>query len=102
LTWRRFWRETPPKQLRSSSAADILPAWLGAYSSLGGLLSIQTGQIAKAREVLERFKNSIAGYMDINRIEQVLAQAPERSPAGNEPMSMAGRNQLLQLAAPRG
>jgi tetratricopeptide (TPR) repeat protein len=78
-------------------AVDLLPEWPGAYSTLG-VFYFQTGQIAKAKEVLDRFKNSNAGGLDINRIEQVLAQAPETAPAGNEPMPMASRKQLLQLA----
>ena len=79
-------------------AVDLLPEWPGSYSTLG-VFYFQTGQIAKAKEVLARFKNSSAsGSLDIDRIEQVLAQAPEHSPTGNEPMSMANRQQLLQLA----
>ena len=78
-------------------AVDLLPEWPGAYSTLG-VFYFQTGQIAKAKEVLDRFKNSNAGGLDINRIEQVLAQAPETAPASNEPMPMASRKQLLQLA----
>jgi tetratricopeptide (TPR) repeat protein len=78
-------------------AVELLPEWPGAYSTLG-VFYFQTGQIAKAKEVLDRFKNSNAGGLDTNRIEQALAQAPEVSPAGNEPMPLASRNQLLQLA----
>jgi tetratricopeptide (TPR) repeat protein len=79
-------------------AVDMLPEWPGSYSTLG-VFYFQTGQIAKAKEILNRFKNSNAsGALDINRIEQVLAQAPAASPAGNEPMTMANREQLLQLA----
>ena len=79
-------------------AVDMLPEWPGSYSTLG-VFYFQTGQIAKAKEILNRFKNSNAsGALDINRIEQVLAHAPATSPAGNEPMTMANREQLLQLA----
>ena len=78
-------------------AVDMLPEWPGAYSTLG-VFYFETGQIAKAKEVLDRFKNSNTGGLDINRIEQVLAQAPETAPAANEPMPMANRKQLLQLA----
>jgi tetratricopeptide (TPR) repeat protein len=79
-------------------AVDMLPEWSGSYSTLG-VFYFQTGQIAKAKEVLDRFKNSSAsGGLDVNRIEQVLAQAPAASPAGNEPMTMANREQLLRLA----
>jgi superkiller protein 3 len=79
-------------------AVDLLPEWPGSYSTLG-VFYFQTGQIDKAKEVLNRFKNSSErGTLDINRIEQVLATAPATSPAGNEPMTMANRQQLLQLA----
>jgi hypothetical protein len=76
----------------------LLPDWPGSYSTLG-VFYFQTGQIDKAKEVLNRFKNSSErGALDINRIEQVLATAPATTPAGNEPMTMANRQQLLQLA----
>jgi tetratricopeptide (TPR) repeat protein len=79
-------------------AVDLLPEWPGSYSVLG-VFYFQTGQIAKAKEVLDRFKNSSAsGSLDVNRIEQFLAQAPETKSAGNEPMAMESRKQLLQLA----
>ena len=79
-------------------AVDLLPEWPGSYSILG-VFYFETGQIDKAKEVLDRFKNSSAsGSLDANRIEQFLAQAPAASPAENEPMNMANRKQLLQLA----
>jgi tetratricopeptide (TPR) repeat protein len=79
-------------------AVEMLPEWPGSYSTLG-VFYFQTGQIDKAKEVLSRFKNSSgSGALDINRIEQVLAQAPATSPAANEPMTMANRQQLLRLA----
>jgi tetratricopeptide (TPR) repeat protein len=79
-------------------AVEMLPEWPGSYSTLG-VFYFQTGQIDKAKEVLSRFKNSSGnGALDINRIEQVLAQAPATSPAANEPMTMANRQQLLRLA----
>jgi cellulose synthase operon protein C len=79
-------------------AVDILPEWPGSYSTLG-VFYFQTGQIEKAKEVLDRFKNSNeSGALDINRIEQVLARAPATSPAADQPMTMANRAQLLQLA----
>jgi tetratricopeptide (TPR) repeat protein len=79
-------------------AVDLLPEWSGSYSTLG-VFYFQTGQIDKAKEVLNRFKNSSErGALDINRIEQVLATAPATSPAANEPMTMANRQQLLGLA----
>jgi tetratricopeptide (TPR) repeat protein len=79
-------------------AVELLPEWPGSYSTLG-IFYFQTGQIAKAKEVLNRFKNSSgSGGLDLHRIEQVLAQAPETAAAGNEPMSMANRQQLLRFA----
>ena len=51
---------------------DLLPEWPGSYSTLG-VFYFETGQIAKAKDVLDRFKNSNgSGAVDINRIEQVL------------------------------
>jgi tetratricopeptide (TPR) repeat protein len=52
-------------------AVDLLPEWPGSYSTLG-VFYFQTGQIAKAKEVLNRFKNTNeSGALDLNRIEQV-------------------------------
>ena len=45
---------------RFEHAVEILPEWPGSYSTLG-VFYFQTGQIDKAREVLDRFKNSNAG-----------------------------------------
>jgi tetratricopeptide (TPR) repeat protein len=79
-------------------AVEMLPEWPGSYSTLG-VFYYQTGQIAKAKEVLDRFKNSSArGGLDVNRIEEALAQAPAVAPTGDEPLSDAKRAQLLQLA----
>jgi tetratricopeptide (TPR) repeat protein len=89
---------TPEAADRFERSVDLLPEWPGSYSILG-VFYFETGQIAKAKEVLGRFKNSSANSsLDVNRIEQFLAQAPETSPAPNAPMAMANRNQLLQLA----
>jgi tetratricopeptide (TPR) repeat protein len=79
-------------------AVEMLPEWPGSYSTLG-VFYYQTGEIAKAKEVLDRFKNSSArGGLDVNRIEETLAQAPAGAPNGAEPLSDAKRAQLLQLA----
>ena len=82
---------------RLERAVELLPEWPGSYSTLG-VFYYQTGQIAKAREVLDRFKGSSAGGLDVNRIEEVLSRAPAKSSSAQEPMSMAARQQLLQLA----
>ena len=79
-------------------AVDLLPEWPGSYSTLG-VFYFQTGQIDKAKEVLDRFKNSnVGGGLDINKIDQVLSQAPATTPAPHEPMSAEDRARLLQLA----
>jgi tetratricopeptide (TPR) repeat protein len=79
-------------------AVELLPEWSGGYSTLG-VFYFQLGEIAKAKEVLARFKNSSASTsLDISRIEQTLDQAPATSPAGDEPMTAANKSQLLQMA----
>jgi tetratricopeptide (TPR) repeat protein len=82
---------------RLERAVELLPEWPGSYSTLG-VFYFQTGQIAKAREVLDRFKGSNTGGLDVNRIEEVLSRAPANSSSAHEPMSMTARQQLLQLA----
>jgi tetratricopeptide (TPR) repeat protein len=79
-------------------AVDLLPEWPGAYSTLG-VFYFETGQIAKAREVLDRFRNGSAnGALDIDRIEQVLDSASSNPPADNKPTELADKSQFLQLA----
>lgn len=79
-------------------AVDLLPEWSGSYSALG-VFYFQTGQITKAREAMERLKNSNArGGFDMSRIEEALDRAPANPSAAPEPMSAAAREQFLQLA----
>jgi tetratricopeptide (TPR) repeat protein len=78
-------------------AVDLLPEWAGSYSTLG-IFYYQTGQVEKAREVLNRFKGSNAGGLDVDRIEQALAQGAPGSSSPNEPLSADARQQLLQFA----
>lgn len=79
-------------------AVDLLPEWPGGYSTLG-VFYYQSGQIDKAREVLNRFKNSNAGgSLDISRIEQSLDRAPQTSTSVDGAMTVTARTQLLQLA----
>ena len=54
---------------------ELLPEWAGSYSTLG-VFYYQTGQVEKAREVLNRFKGSHAGGLDVNRIEEALVARP--------------------------
>ena len=83
---------------RLERAVDLLPEWSGGYSTLG-VFYYQTGQYAKAREVLDRFKGiHSGGGMDVRRIEQALANAPQTSAATLEPLPMAARQQLLEVA----
>ena len=79
-------------------AVEMLPEWPGSYSTLG-VFYYQTGQIAKAKEVLDRFKNSSArGGLNVTRIEETLAQAPVTAPTGDKPLPNAKKIQLLQIA----
>jgi tetratricopeptide (TPR) repeat protein len=79
-------------------AVDLLPEWPGAYSTLG-VFYFEAGQIDKAREVLERFKNSSSSAtLDVGRIEQVLDQAEQTAVSPDAPMEMEKRAQLLQFA----
>jgi hypothetical protein len=78
-------------------AVDLLPEWAGSYSTLG-VFYYQTGQIEKAREVLNRFKGSNAGGLDISRIEDALSKAPVKSSAGEQSIPMVARQQMLQFA----
>lgn len=78
-------------------ALDLLPEWPGAYSTLG-VFYYATGQTAKAREVLDRFKNSNTGGLNVSRIEAALANAPDRPDTSSAPLPMQDRQQLLQFA----
>jgi tetratricopeptide (TPR) repeat protein len=82
---------------RLERAVDLLPEWAGSYSTLG-VFYYQTGQIEKAREVLDRFKGSNAGGLDISRIEEALSKAPAKSSAAELQMPMVARQQMLQFA----
>ncbi|PYS60224.1 MAG: hypothetical protein DMF76_14455, partial [Acidobacteria bacterium] len=90
--------KTPQAAENFERAVDLLPEWPGSYSTLG-VFYYQTGEITKAREVLNRFKGSnAAGGLDVNRIEEALDKAPVASSSLREPMPMIARQQLLQLA----
>jgi len=90
--------KTPQAAENLEHAVDLLPEWPGSYSTLG-VFYYQTGEITKAREVLNRFKGSnAASGLDVNRIEEALAKAPAASSSLREPMPLAARQQLLQLA----
>jgi tetratricopeptide (TPR) repeat protein len=78
-------------------AVELLPEWAGSYSTLG-VFYYQTGQVEKAREVLNRFKGSNAGGLDISRIEEALSKAPTQDSASQQSMPLAARQQMLQFA----
>ena len=82
---------------RLEKAVDLLPEWAGSYSTLG-VFYYQTGQIEKAREVLNRFKGSNAGGLDISRIEDALSKAPANSSSGDKAIPIVARQQMLQFA----
>jgi tetratricopeptide (TPR) repeat protein len=89
---------TPKAAAQFERAVELLPEWSGGYSLLG-VFYFETGQVAKAREVLDRFKNStVSSSLDITRIQQVLDRAPEMVPHPEEPVSEQNRAQLLQFA----
>jgi tetratricopeptide (TPR) repeat protein len=78
-------------------AVELLPEWAGSYSTLG-VFYYETGQVDKAREVLNRFKGSNAGGLDVSRIEDALSRAPNNSPPTDGAIPMEARQQLLQFA----
>jgi len=79
-------------------AVDLLPEWAGGYSTLG-VFYFQIGQIDKAREVLNRFRESSTGTsLEINQIEKILDRASATPPPGAQSMTAVNKEQLLQLA----
>jgi tetratricopeptide (TPR) repeat protein len=78
-------------------AVDLLPEWAGSYSTLG-VFYYQTGQLEKAREVLDRFKGSNTGGLDVSRIEEALSKAPTNTAPSGQTIPMAARQQMLQFA----
>ena len=78
---------------------ELLPQWPGSYSALG-VLYYETGQIDKAKNVLEQFtQNGPRGALDAKRIEQALAAAPTQQPAGGTgQLAPQARQQFLQFA----
>ncbi len=83
---------------RFERAVDLLPEWAGGYSTLG-VFYFEIGKIDKAKEVLNRFKESSANAsLDISRIEQVFAQASNTERSNDESLTAANKEQLLQLA----
>ena len=82
---------------RLERAVELLPEWVGSYSTLG-VFYFQTGQIEKAREVLDRFKGSNAGGLNVERIEETLSNYQLKASRPGQPIPMVARQQVLQLA----
>jgi Tfp pilus assembly protein PilF len=83
---------------RLERSVDLLPEWPGSYATLG-VFYYQTGQIAKAREVFERFKSiDTSSGLDIDRIEQVLARASATDEHPQTTIAPEARQQLLKFA----
>jgi tetratricopeptide (TPR) repeat protein len=81
-------------------SVDLLPGWPGSYSALG-VLYFETGQIAKSRETLERFKQAgTRGGIDVQRIEQALsaAAAQNRNTGEVQELTPQAKQQFLQIA----
>jgi tetratricopeptide (TPR) repeat protein len=80
-------------------STELLPQWPGGYSALG-VLYYETGQIDKARDVLEQFtQNGPRGALDAKRIEQALAAAPAQQFSGaSGQLAPQARQQFLQFA----
>ena len=79
-------------------AVDLMPEWPGSYSTLG-FFYFQTGQVTKAREVLQRFRNNGArGGLDLQRIENALGGATDDPLKSGKVMGMKERLQVFQLA----
>ena len=78
---------------------DLLPDWAGSYSTLG-FFYYETGQLTKAQEILDRFKNSSTqGGLNVQRIQEVLRQSPPAALDTTSPLNAAQEKQLLGLAA---
>ena len=83
-----------------SRTLDFLPGWETGYSALG-VFYFETGQIAQARETLDRYANLFPhGALNVNQIRQVLANAPhaDTQSAPSKTLSPEERQQFLQTA----
>ena len=62
-------------------------------------IQFEIGEVEKAKQVLNRFKESSAGpSLDISRIEEVLNRASASAPAHTKTLSAEAGQQLLQFA----
>jgi Tfp pilus assembly protein PilF len=78
-------------------ALELLPDWPSAYSALA-VLYLDTGQVAKARAVFQRYQETFPrGPFDTKAIEKELATAEEQ-PQGLRTLTTQMQSQFLQLA----
>ena len=76
---------------------ELLPDWPGAYSTLA-VLYLDTGQVAKARRVFERYQEVFPqGPLDTKEIDRQLAAAEEKPPA-QQTITPQMQSQFLQMA----
>jgi len=89
--------EKAEQYLRKS--VDLMPEWPGSYSALA-VLYYETGQIDKARETTERFRQGGSpGRLDVQGIERALSAAsanPAEQPLHQ--LTPQARQQFLQIA----
>jgi len=81
-------------------AIDLLPQWQTGYSALG-VFYYETGQIARARETLDRYSTLFPhGALNVDKIHQVLADSPATGaqPAAPRKLSAEERHQFLETA----
>ncbi len=79
-------------------AVDLMPEWPGSYATLG-FFYFQSGQVSKAREVFQRFRNNGApGGLDLRRIESALDGTTDNPQNDGKVMGMKERLQVFQLA----
>jgi len=78
-------------------ALELLPEWPSAYSALA-VLYFDTGQLAKTREIFERYQTIFPrGPFDTSRIETEMAEAG-RGPQSVRDLSPQMQSQFLALA----
>jgi len=92
--------DTQKAEQHLKESVELLPGWPGSYSALG-VFYYQTGQLDKARETLERFKQSSArGALNVERLEQTLSAAGPENPSaeGVHAMTPEARQQFLRIS----
>lgn len=89
-----------PAETYLTKAVDLMPDWQGVYSVLG-LFYFESGQIPKAREIVDRYTRMFPeGGLKISRIRQVIeaASQAEGDLSEQKRLSPEARQKFLQLA----